>query len=51
MTRGVWGMELAETRSFAAEGAGGRIDLRVGVAAAEVRAMTDAAADPFSWTR
>ena len=44
-------MELAETRSFAAEGAGGTIDLRVGVAAAEVRARTGAAADPFSWTR
>jgi hypothetical protein len=51
MTGGVWGMGLAETGRFAAEGAGGRTDLRVGMAAAEVRPMTGAAADPFTWTR
>jgi hypothetical protein len=51
MTGGVWGMGLAETRGLAAEGAGGTTDLRVGMAAAEVRAMTGVAADPFTWTR
>jgi hypothetical protein len=44
-------MGLAETRRFAAEGAAGRTDLRISMAAAEVRAMTGAAADPFTWTR
>jgi hypothetical protein len=51
MTGGVWGIGLAETRGFAAEGAAGRTDLRIGTAAAEVPAMTSAAADPFTRTR
>jgi hypothetical protein len=51
MTGGATGMGVAGTRRFAPEGAAGRTDLLVRVSADDLRAMTGAAANPFTWTR